>query len=70
MTNINYTLTQDYIELYKLIKLLGLVDSGAEAKHIIANGFVERNQKVELRKRAKIIKNDNLKVGDIYIVVL
>jgi ribosome-associated protein len=54
----------EYIELYKLIKLLDLVDSGAEAKQIVANGYVIRNGEVELRKRAKIIQGDVLEIGE------
>jgi ribosome-associated protein len=54
----------EYIELYKLIKLLDLVDSGAEAKQIVANGYVTRNGEVELRKRAKIIQGDVLEIGE------
>ena len=54
----------EYIELYKLIKLLDLVDSGGEAKQIVANGYVIRNGEVELRKRAKIIQGDVLEIGE------
>ncbi|MEJ2372994.1 MAG: RNA-binding S4 domain-containing protein [Sulfurimonas sp.] len=61
---IEYVLMDEYIELYKLIKLLDLVDSGAEAKQIVANGYVIRNGEVELRKRAKIIQGDVLEIGE------
>lgn len=61
---IEYALMDEYIELYKLIKLLDLVDSGAQAKLIVANGYVVRNGEVETRKRAKIIKGDLLVIGD------
>lgn len=60
---IEYPLMEQYIELYKLLKLLDLVDSGAEAKLLIANGFVERNGEVEKRKRAKIVREDILVIG-------
>jgi len=59
-----FELKEEYIELYKLIKLLDLVDSGAEAKQIVAQGDVIRNGEVELRKRAKLIKGDLLEIGD------
>ena len=61
---IQFTLEDEYIELYKLLKVLDLVDSGGEAKMIIAEGYVSRNGETELRKRAKIIKGDVLVVGD------
>ena len=61
---IQFTLEDEYIELYKLLKVLDLVDSGGEAKMIISQGYVSRNGEIELRKRAKIIKGDVLIVGD------
>ena len=61
---IEYVLMEEYIELYKLIKLLDLVDSGAHAKLLIANGLVERNGEVEMRKRAKIVRGDTLVIGN------
>ena len=61
---IEFTLEDEYIELYKLLKVLDLVDSGGEAKMIISQGYVSRNGETELRKRAKIIKGDVLIVGD------
>ena len=59
-----FKLEDEYIELYKLLKVLDLVDSGAQAKMIVADGYVLRNGEVELRKRAKIIAGDILVVGD------
>lgn len=65
-----YELTEEYIELYKLFKLLDLVDSGAEAKLIIADGHVKRNGEVELRKRAKIRSGDVIEVADVVVEVV
>ncbi|WP_434581371.1 RNA-binding S4 domain-containing protein [Sulfurimonas sp. NW15] len=59
-----FELKDEYIELYKLLKVLDLVDSGAQAKMIVADGYVTRNGEVELRKRAKIRAGDVLNVGD------
>ena len=59
-----FELKDDYIELFKLLKVLDLVDSGAQAKMIVAEGYVQRNGETEIRKRAKIIKGDHLVVGD------
>ncbi|MEE8588892.1 MAG: RNA-binding S4 domain-containing protein [Sulfurimonadaceae bacterium] len=64
-----YQLTEEYIELYKLIKLLDLVDSGADAKMIVADGHVVRNGEIEMRKRAKIRVGDTLVIGDVTIEV-
>jgi len=71
MSTIEYALQDQYIELFKLIKLLDLVDTGAQAKMIVADGYVERNGEIELRKRAKIIKGDKLIIGgDVTIEVV
>ena len=59
-----FKLKDDYIELFKLIKVLDLVDTGAQAKMIVADGYVKRNGETELRKRAKIIAGDVLSIGD------
>ena len=64
-----FELKDDYIELYKLIKVLDLVDSGAQAKLIIGDGYVQRNGEVELRKRAKIVSGDTVQVADAIIEV-
>lgn len=65
-----YQLDEDYIELFKLLKILDLVDTGGQAKLLIANGHVYRNGAVELRKRAKIVKNDLLTIGDVVIRIV
>jgi ribosome-associated protein len=59
-----YQLTEAYIELYKLIKILDLVDSGGEAKQLIEHGVVMRNGEVETRKRAKITAGEVITIGD------
>lgn len=61
-----FELKDDYIELFKLIKFMDLVDSGGHAKILIEEGQVIRNGEVELRKRAKIISGDVIEVnGDV-----
>lgn len=65
-----YALTEPYIELYKLLKLLDLVDTGGQAKMLIENGHVQRNGEIETRKRAKIVKNEIITIGDVIINVI
>ena len=65
-----FTLKDDYIELYKLLKVLDLVDSGAQAKQLVADGHVRRNGEVELRKRAKILADEVIQIADVSITVL
>ena len=65
-----FQLKDEYIELFKLIKVMDLVDSGAQAKFIIADGYVQRNGEVETRKRAKIISGDTIQVAEAIIEVI
>ncbi|MDT8337808.1 MAG: RNA-binding S4 domain-containing protein [Sulfurimonas sp.] len=65
-----FELKDEYIELYKLLKVLDLVDSGAEAKMVVADGHVRRNGDIELRKRAKIVRGDVIEVAEVTIEIL
>lgn len=65
-----YTLTSEFIELHKLLKLLDLVDTGGQAKMLIQDGLVLRNGVIETRKRAKIVKDDTIQIGDVTITVV
>ncbi|MCH6565267.1 MAG: RNA-binding S4 domain-containing protein [Proteobacteria bacterium] len=53
-------LKEEFVELYKILKFEGLVDSGGMAKQIIADGQVIVNGEVETRKRKKIIAGDKI----------
>ena len=49
---------EEPIELYKILKFDNMVQSGGEAKFVIAEGLVRVNGEVETRKRKKIISGD------------
>ncbi len=51
---------EEYIELYKVLKVQGMLSAGGEAKHVIAEGMVSVNGEVETRKRKKIIAGDTV----------
>ncbi len=55
-TKITYTLSEEFIELFKLLKICNLVESGGQAKFLIAEGLVMVNNEIETRKRFKIRK--------------
>ncbi|MFA5215201.1 phage head closure protein [Sulfuricurvum sp.] len=65
-----YTLSDETIELYKLLKLLDLVDTGGQAKMLIEQEQVKRNGEIETRKRAKITKGEQIQIGDVVINVI
>ena len=60
----------DYVELHQLLKLVGVVDSGGAGKHLVAEGHVEVDGVVELRKSCKIRAGSRVTVGDIGIDVI
>ena len=62
-SNQPFVLRDTYIELYKLIKLENLANSGGEAKAMIADGQIKVNGLVETRKRRKLIAEDKVEVG-------
>ncbi len=51
-------ITHEPVELYKILKFESLVDSGGQAKIVIAEGLVLVNGAVETRKRRKILSGD------------
>ncbi len=59
-----FKLTEDFIELVKLLKLLKIAQTGGHAKIIVEDGEVLRNGQPEYRKRAKLVKGDTLEVMD------
>ena len=54
------SINKEPVELYKILKFEGLLESGGAAKSAIANGLVEVNDCVEKRKRKKIINGDTI----------
>lgn len=62
--------SHEYIELHNLLKITGLCHSGAMAKHIIADGLVKVDGKIELRKRCKIRQGQNVQFHDQNITVV
>jgi ribosome-associated protein len=56
-------ISQEPIELYKILKLENWVGSGGEAKHVISEGHVLLNGVVETRKQKKIFSGDVVEFG-------
>lgn len=50
----------DFIKLDQFLKLMGVVQSGGEAKMIIRTGEVEVNGKVEIRRGRKLVVGDRV----------
>ena len=57
-------ITEEPIELYKILKFENMVNSGGEAKYVISEGQVTVNGEVEPRKRKKIFSGDIIEFKD------
>ena len=69
MVTRTFKLKSKYIELVKLIKLLGIAETGGHAKNMIDNGEVMLNGTRESRKRAKLRPGDKVEMADITILI-
>lgn len=70
MQNIEFELRGEYIELDKLLKANGLVESGGRARMLISEGNVQVNGQDELRKTAKIRAGQVVAMHGVRIKVL
>ncbi len=59
---IDVTISDDVIRLGQFLKLAGLIDSGAEAKAVIAEGEVAVNGEVDLRRGRQLAVGDVVEV--------
>ena len=67
MTELDFTLEQEFIELNKLLKILSLVESGGQANAMITEGYVLYNGAVDTRKRLKLRKGDKVEFAETLI---
>ena len=70
MQQLKFELTEDYIELNNLLKVMGLCDSGGAGKTMVAQGIVKVNGQQELRKTCKIRAGQTVSVADVRIKVM
>ena len=67
---IQFTLTDEYIEMVKLLKITNLVSTGGEAKMAVISGDVLYNGVPDTRKRLKVRKGDKVEYnGEVVEVV-
>ncbi|MGV9740911.1 RNA-binding S4 domain-containing protein [Nocardia farcinica] len=59
---VDVPISDDLIKLGQFLKLANLIDSGSEAKTVIAAGLVRVNDEVELRRGRQ------LQVGDVVVL--
>ncbi len=59
---IDVTISDEAIRLGQFLKLAGLIDSGAEAKAVIAEGEVTVNGEVDARRGRQLVVGDVVQV--------
>ena len=70
MSTIDFELKGEFIELIKLLKFLGLCDTGGDAKNAVENKLVKYNGVVETQKRKKIRKGDKVLYNNTLITII
>ncbi|KUI21741.1 RNA-binding protein [Mycobacterium sp. IS-1496] len=56
-------ITDDTIRLGQFLKLASLIDSGADAKSVIADGQVSVNGEIEVRRGRQLRPGDTVTLG-------
>ncbi|MFH1208295.1 MAG: RNA-binding S4 domain-containing protein [Candidatus Omnitrophota bacterium] len=69
MGPISFVLTTEYIELFKLLKVTGLCESGGIAKCAVSQSEVKVDGQVETRKACKVRRGQRVEFGGQTIVV-
>lgn len=65
-----FQLRSDHVRLCDLLKLAGIVGSGGEGKHLVAEGAVTVDGQTESRKTAKIRAGQRVECRGVRIDVL
>jgi ribosome-associated protein len=63
------TIREERIRLGQLLKLAGLIDSGSEAKALLASEAVWVNGEHETRRGRQLARGDTVRVGDVDLLV-
>ena len=69
MQNLEIQIRGEFIELHKLLKLMGVCASGGEAKALVASGAVQVDGQTELRKACKIRVGQVVQTADTRISI-
>ena len=70
MKNLEFELTDEYIDLIKLLKATSLAESGSMAKELVNSGLVKVNGEVESRMRRKIYPDFTVEFEEYLIKVV
>jgi ribosome-associated protein len=70
MKQLEFTLTDEYIDLIKLLKACSIAESGSHAKELVNSGLVKVNGEIEDRMRRKIYKDFKVEIDNYLINVV
>jgi ribosome-associated protein len=70
MTETEFRLRGEFVELCNLLKLSGVADSGGHGKTLVAGGQVRVDGVTEHRKTAKIRAGQRVECGELLIRVV
>jgi ribosome-associated protein len=62
MNVLTFKIEGEHIELIQLLKAIGLAQTGGHAKMMVDDGLVKRNGESEIRKRAKLVRGEEINV--------
>ncbi|XCN72655.1 MAG: RNA-binding S4 domain-containing protein [Candidatus Electrothrix aestuarii] len=68
--SISVAIRDEYIELYKLLKLADLAASGGEAKYMISEGMVSVNGEPDTRKRRKTRVGEKVQCNGVEVEII
>lgn len=68
-SDLSFSLNTDFIELYKLLKVTGLSDSGGSAKHAVSESQVKVDGQVETRKGFKVRRGQRVEFSGQTILI-
>lgn len=69
MNKVEFEITGDYIELIRLLKAIGIAESGSQAKDFVKEGIVMVNGIVETQLRKKLKKSDVVEIDGNIITI-
>ena len=71
MTQEQFELKTEFIDLLQLLKATGYADTGGEAKMMVADGLIAVNGEAEQRKRRKLRSGDEVNInGEVSIALI
>jgi ribosome-associated protein len=70
MTNEQFELKTEFIDLLQLLKATGYAATGGEAKMMVEDGLIDVNSEQESRKRRKLRLGDKVNIDGQVLIVL